>query len=59
MKRSVSNEQKVLIVVTNASQFKDGKPTGLWLEEAAIPYKVFIKNGLEVDIASVKVAVFR
>ena len=43
MKRSVSNEQKVLIVVTNASQFKDGKPTGLWLEEAAIPYKVFIK----------------
>lgn len=46
--------KKVLIVVTNASQFKDGKPTGLWLEEAAIPYKVFIKNGLEVDIASVK-----
>nr|WP_263313345.1 type 1 glutamine amidotransferase domain-containing protein [Mammaliicoccus sp. Marseille-Q6498] len=45
--------KKVLIVVTNASQFKDGKPTGLWLEEAAIPYKVFIKNGLEVDIASV------
>lgn len=46
--------KKVLIVVTNEAQFKDGKPTGLWLEEAAVPYKVFIKNGLEVDIASVK-----
>ncbi|GGI42102.1 type 1 glutamine amidotransferase domain-containing protein [Mammaliicoccus stepanovicii] len=45
--------KKVLIVVTNASQFKDGNPTGLWLEEAAIPYKVFIKNGVDVDIASV------
>ncbi|WP_239706393.1 MULTISPECIES: type 1 glutamine amidotransferase domain-containing protein [unclassified Mammaliicoccus] len=45
--------KKLLMVVTNTSQFKDGKPTGLWLEEAAIPYKVFIKNGIEVDIASV------
>lgn len=46
--------KKVLIVVTNESQFKNGNPTGLWLEEAAIPYKTFIKAGLEVDIASIK-----
>lgn len=46
--------KKVLIVVTSTASFKDGTPTGLWLAEAAEPYKVFERNGIEVDFASPK-----
>ncbi|WP_414054926.1 type 1 glutamine amidotransferase domain-containing protein [Macrococcus equi] len=46
--------KKVLMVLTNHDQFNDGTPTGLWLEEAAAPYKIFEKNNITVDFASVK-----
>ncbi len=46
--------KKVLMVLTNQEQFSDGTPTGLWLEEAAAPYKIFEKNNIAVDFASVK-----
>lgn len=45
----------LLIVVTSHTQLGDtGKPTGLWLEELAIPYQVFSRAGARVDIASPK-----
>jgi len=50
----------VIILCTNASKVeledvkgeKVTKDTGLWLEEAAAPYKVFKDGGLEVTVAS-------
>jgi|GEM_PF-1641098 len=29
---------RILMVVTSAGQIRDNKPTGLWLEEFAVPY---------------------
>ena len=43
---------KVLLVVTSASQLASGHPTGLWLEEFAVPYGLFRAAGLEVTVAS-------
>jgi putative intracellular protease/amidase len=44
---------KVLIVLTNHSELGDtGKKTGFYLSEAAHPYAVFTKAGLEVDFVS-------
>ena len=45
----------LLIVVTSHTQLGDtGKPTGFWLEELAVPYRVFTRAGARVDIASPK-----
>ena len=46
--------KKVLMVVTSADRMTDGHPTGLWLEEFAVPYDLFRKAGLEVVVASPK-----
>ncbi|MEM9487583.1 MAG: type 1 glutamine amidotransferase domain-containing protein [Myxococcota bacterium] len=47
------SQPKILIVVTSHAQLGDtGTPTGLWLEELAVPYVVFTDAGAEVDIAS-------
>ncbi|MGK0554075.1 type 1 glutamine amidotransferase domain-containing protein [Macrococcus capreoli] len=46
--------KKVLMVLTNHDKLNDGTPTGLWLEEAAAPYKIFERNNIAVDFASVK-----
>ncbi|WP_266168839.1 nuclear transport factor 2 family protein [Dyella subtropica] len=44
---------KVLMVVTSHSRFGDSdNPTGLYLSELSHPYEVFVKHGLQVDIAS-------
>ena len=50
---------KVVIICTseNMMPHKDGTPahqTGLWLEEAAAPYYVFLDAGHDVSFASVK-----
>lgn len=42
---------KVLMVVTSAAEL-GGQPTGLWLEEFAVPYRAFRKAGYSVVVAS-------
>lgn len=45
---------KILMVVTNHDRIDDEHPTGLWLEEYAIPRRVFRDAGFEVVTASPK-----
>jgi len=45
---------RILIVVTSAGLIKEGQPTGLWLEEFAVPYQLFLGSGFEVTVASPK-----
>jgi len=45
---------QVLMVVTSADRMADGEPTGLWLEEFAVPYLLFQDAGFEVTVASPK-----
>ncbi|WP_349410252.1 type 1 glutamine amidotransferase domain-containing protein [Pseudalkalibacillus sp. SCS-8] len=46
--------KKVLMIVTNADQINDEKETGLWLEEFAVPYNLFEKEGYEIHVRSPK-----
>ncbi|CAH1207720.1 Protein/nucleic acid deglycase HchA [Paenibacillus auburnensis] len=43
---------KILMVVTNHSEIKPGKATGIWLSEFAEAYEAFQKQGYEVVVAS-------
>lgn len=47
---------KILIVTTSHDRFgEDGShPTGVWLEEFALPYMEFLNNGVDMTIASPK-----
>ncbi|MGE6630553.1 type 1 glutamine amidotransferase domain-containing protein [Bacillus sp. NPDC077027] len=45
--------KQVLLVSTSSAEM-NGHPTGLWLEELAEPYRIFIDNGLHVQIVSIK-----
>ena len=45
-------DKPLLILVTSASQMGQGQQTGLWLEEFAVPYKVFKDNNIPVRVAS-------
>jgi putative intracellular protease/amidase len=47
---------KILIVTTSHDHFGDthSRPTGVWLEEFAVPYLEFHKSGMEMTIASPK-----
>jgi hypothetical protein len=47
---------KVLIVTTSHDHFEgaNSHPTGVWLEEFALPYLELLKNGVEMTIASPK-----
>jgi putative intracellular protease/amidase len=45
---------KVLIVVTSVSRLDDLHPTGVWLEEYAIPFTALIEAGVETVVASPK-----
>ena len=45
-------DKPLLILVTSASQMGQGQQTGLWLEEFAVPYKVFRDNNIPVRVAS-------
>lgn len=44
--------RKILMVVTSHDRIDDEHPTGLWLEEFAVPYAEFKANGLDVEVAS-------
>jgi putative intracellular protease/amidase/sugar lactone lactonase YvrE len=47
---------KVLIVTTSHDRFEgvNPHPTGVWMEEFAIPYLELLENGIEIAIASPK-----
>ncbi len=45
---------RILMVVTGSGQISENKPTGLWLEEFAVPYLRFKETGFEVTVASPK-----
>jgi len=43
---------QVLMVVTSSPEIRPGEPTGLWLEEFAVPYLKFVEAGFDVTVAS-------
>ena len=47
---------KILMVTTSHDRFgeDDSHPTGVWLEEFAVPYMEFLNSGVEIVIASPK-----
>lgn len=48
------DKKKILIVTTNTSALADGTPTGIWLEEFAVPFLIFKATGYDVTVASPK-----
>lgn len=42
----------ILIIVTSHSRIDDDHATGIWFEEFAVPYKLFLEQGYQVTIAS-------
>ncbi len=46
--------KKVLIVTTSHDRFEALTPTGVWLEEFAVPYMALLQHGIEMTIASPK-----
>jgi putative intracellular protease/amidase len=44
--------QAILIIVTSFGQISAGDPTGVWLEEFAVPYHQFKENGFIISVAS-------
>jgi putative intracellular protease/amidase len=47
--------KKILMIVTSHDRLGDsGRPTGIWAEELATPYRLFQDAGYAVDIASPK-----
>lgn len=46
--------KKVLFINISRSQYDDGTPTGLWLEEASEPYNILTEAGIDVDLASIE-----
>jgi len=49
-----ADAKRVLMVVTSADRMSDGEPSGLWLEEFAVPYLKFKEAGFAVTVASPK-----
>ncbi|MEQ3725697.1 type 1 glutamine amidotransferase domain-containing protein [Alcanivorax sp.] len=47
-------DKPLLMLVTSASEMGQGKKTGLWLEEFAVPYLQFRENNIPVVVASPK-----
>ncbi len=43
----------VLIIVTGATHMKNGEQTGVWLEEFAVPYSMFKKEGFDITVATI------
>ncbi len=43
---------KILFVLTSHDRMLDATPTGIWLEEHAVPYTAFTKAGHQVTVAS-------
>lgn len=50
----MTDTSRILLVLTShAVKGSTGKPTGVWLEELAAPYYIFLSAGFEVDVASI------
>ncbi|MCH9812713.1 MAG: type 1 glutamine amidotransferase domain-containing protein [Epsilonproteobacteria bacterium] len=43
----------ILILVTGATHMKNGEQTGVWLEEFALPYMQFQKEGYAITVATI------
>jgi len=52
MKKNVKDSGNILMVTTSCGSFADGRKTGLWLEEFAVPYLAFVKAGYNVTVAN-------
>lgn len=48
----MSVHKNILMIVTNVNSMGENHPTGLWLEEFAVPYIEFVKVGYNVAVAS-------
>lgn len=44
---------EIMMIVTGASQMPSGDKTGVWLEEYAVPYMKFKKEGFEVIVTTI------
>jgi putative intracellular protease/amidase len=44
----------ILIIVTSFSEIAPGEPTGVWLEELAVPYMEFKSKGFKISVASIQ-----
>lgn len=51
---AATKEKTILMLVTSADKMTHGKPTGLWLEEFAVPYDTFTEAGYQVKVVSTK-----
>ncbi len=51
---TAAETKSVLILVTSADKMTSGKPTGLWLEEFAVPYLALIKAGYKIEVTTPK-----
>ena len=47
-------QKKILMVTTSADALTNGRKTGVWLEEIAVPYLALSKAGLSITVASPK-----
>ncbi|MFA9462354.1 type 1 glutamine amidotransferase domain-containing protein [Thiohalorhabdus methylotrophus] len=50
----MSEQPRILMVVTSHDRIDDNHTTGLWYEEFAAPYRIFREQGAEVVVASPK-----
>lgn len=44
--------RNILMVLTNTSITKNGKKTGVWFEEFAVPYTKFLKEGYYITVST-------
>lgn len=49
---AVTPGKRILLVVTSHAEIEKGKPTGLWLEEFAVPYELFRAAKHDITVAS-------
>ncbi|KAJ9512364.1 hypothetical protein QJQ45_012852 [Haematococcus lacustris] len=56
LQRNPLSKGQVLMVATSCATMNDqgGTATGAWLSELAVPYIMFVSNGYDVTIASIK-----
>jgi putative intracellular protease/amidase len=50
----MNTAQSILMIVTSIDEIEPGEPTGLWLEELAVPYMQFTSEGFRISVASIQ-----
>lgn len=48
----MASKKRILIITTNVGRIDDEHQTGVWLEEFAVPYLEFKKEGYDIIVAS-------